>query len=148
MRWTLALAALLATLAGCMCGPQVGSVEASADVPAVFDAGNKTAVTKALEGAGFTVDEAMYGTVHGVQGDQDVAVFASNGSATEVQVRFDVPDREFSDSEGGSAAANRYIAEESARRQPAANATFELVLAAMGLPAQSAPAVGGFYAIC
>lgn len=149
MRLLLALAALAVLTAGCMCGPQVSTVEAAAFLDATFE-GNKTAYRQALEQAGFAVDEASYGTVHGVKGHDEVFVrrHYEQLNVTEVDMTFHVPDREFRDDESGSNQARSYIAGESAKAQPRADAYASLLRQAVGAPPGPGPTVNGTYAIC
>jgi hypothetical protein len=149
VRLLLVLVVLSALTAGCMCGPHVGSVEAAANLDASFD-GNKTAYRQALEGAGFTVDEEYYGTLHGVKGNDAVWVRSNYDEAntTGVLMTFYVPSREFSDDPDGSDEARRYIAEEAAKAQPRAEAYAELLRQAVGAPPGAPPKVDGTYDIC
>ena len=150
MRLLLGLVALAVLTAGCMCGPHVGSVEANASIPASFE-GNKTVLRQAMEGAGFAVDEQYYGTLHGVKGDDQLYVRGNTEVAnfTEVWMVFHVKSREFSDDPSGSDKARQYIADESAKAQPRAEAYAELLRQAVGAPPPaSPPKVDGTYDIC
>lgn len=130
------------------CGPEVGSVEASASLPVGFDDASKRRLRAALDDAGFTTDEEYFGTVHAVRGDLDLRVTDGDGATVDAWLRFDIRDKEFEDTPSGSDAAYAYIAAEARRVQPAANQTFALVVAALGLAPQPAPQVGGTYGIC